>query len=114
MARNPFLGSILLLCGIICGLHGAMGMNQFKHWISIHDDISHDYHKSILNIPKDIVFESIVGLSIILFSIILLSKPFKEIINSRESRLRLFDSLFYCEDFMVFKHRKHPINAGKQ
>lgn len=111
MEAGGFFGWMLLLAGVVFGIHAAMGMSQFKHWISIHDDLAHDYHKSLLNIPKDIVLESLIGLGIVLFAITLLTKPFKEIINSRESRLRVFDSLWYCEDFMVFKHRKHPIST---
>merc|ERR1712228_150535 len=91
------LGSLLML------IHSAMGVNQYKQWLSIHDEPT-------TSLPFDIYMECFVGLGIAIFAInFLISRPFKEIINTSEAELKRMDGWTHSEDFAIFKRRRHPI-----
>jgi len=89
-------------------LHSASGMLQWKHFVTIHEDASVKYS----DIPTDIIMECLGGLIGSLLAITLLVGEMKEIINPPESRLKIFDGLFYSEDFITFQHRKNPLTLS--
>lgn len=100
---TSFFGFVLLLISSLLFIHGAMGVSQFKHWLSTHDETNK-------LLPFDIILECLIGLGISVFSItFLISRPFKEIVNTSETKLKSLDSLFYSEDFTTFKRRRHPL-----
>lgn len=99
-----FSGYLFLLGSLFVLIHSAMGVNQYKQWLSIHDEQS-----TIL--PFDIYMECFVGLGIAIFAInFLISRPFKEIVNTSEAELKRMDGLTHSEDFVIFKRRRHPVS----
>lgn len=97
-----FFGYLLLLISSLLFIHSAMGVSQYKHWLSIHDEPN----KSL---PFDIILECLIGLGIAVFSVsFFISRPFKEIVNTSDPKLKSMDGLFYSEDFTIFKRRQHP------
>ncbi|ETO05194.1 hypothetical protein RFI_32204 [Reticulomyxa filosa] len=112
---SKLTGSLILLTGILLGVHSSMGMLQFKHFVSIHTEASGasgaQSDNTFSKVPMDIIAECLVGLLLILLSVAQLNGNFKEIVNPPQSNVRLFDQLFYSEDFATLQQRKHPLIA---
>mmetsp|Transcript_57372 Transcript_57372/g.91302 ORF Transcript_57372/g.91302 Transcript_57372/m.91302 type:complete len:115 (+) Transcript_57372:80-424(+) len=101
---SSMLGYLMLFGSLFLFIHSAMGVSQYKHWLSLHDDT----HKAL---PMDIILECFAGLATAIFSVtFLIANPFREIVNTSETQLRSIDGLFYSEDFASFRIRRHPIN----
>ena len=101
--QTSFFGFLVLLIASLLLIHSAMGVSQYKHWLSTHDETNK-------RLPFDIILECLIGLGVAIFSItFLITRPFKEIVNASEAKLKSMDGLFYSEDFTTFKRRRHPL-----
>ena len=105
---QKFMGYILLLIAGLIFIHSGMGVNQYKHWLSMHDE------KHNTSLPFDIIIECLCGLITALISInFFIGREFLEIINTSEAKLRSMDGLAYSEDFTIFKRRRPPISLQR-
>ena len=97
-------GYLTVLVATVIFIHTGMGVNQYKHWLLMHDE-----HSATM-LPLDIIVECMVALGLSIFAIVfLLSRPFKKIVNVSEAKLRMMDGLTYSEDFAIFRRRRHPV-----
>ncbi len=106
------VGWVILALGIVFGIHSAMGVSQFKHFIAIHESPEGGaLSAKEKDLPMDIRIECLGALLAVLIAITFLNGEFKEIINPPGARVKCFDSLFYTEDFISFNHRKNPVSV---
>ena len=97
------IGFVMIVIGTCMGVHSAMGVTQFKHYSGIHG-----IDGSIL--PMDIYIECLGALLIILMALVhVYGGQFKPIVKAPQMTWKVMDQLFYCEDFVTFNHRKHPL-----
>eukprot|EP01083_Nonionella_stella_P013795 38793_1 len=105
-AASMIVGYSILCVSSLLFLHSGMGVSQFKHWLLMHDEPT----QQNTSLPVDIILECLIGLGLALFAInFFISRPFREIVNTSETKLKLMDGLTYSEDFTIFKRRKHPV-----
>lgn len=103
---STLFGVGLVLVTVLLAVHSALGVMQYKHWLSIQDS-----HPSNENLPHDIVIECLIALLLVLIAIhFFLTNPMKVVINTQQKSLRTLDSVLYAEDFLTFRSRKHPIS----
>ena len=96
-------GYFIVLASVIIFVHGAMGVTQYKHWLSLHDEQN-------TTLPLDVILECLVALGVAIFGIMFfVTRPFKPIINASETKLKMMDGLTYSEDFAMFRRRRHPV-----
>ena len=69
-------GYFIVLVSVVIFIHSAMGVMQYKHWLSLHDEQN-------TALPLDVILECLAALGTAIFGIMFfISKPLKPIVNA--------------------------------